>query len=747
MVSPDKVESFKHRMPLSVGTRLGPYEILAPLGEGGMGEVWKARDTRLDRTVALKISKADFTERFEREARAIGALNHPHICQLYDVGPNYLVMEFIEGTRLKGPMPVERAVHYARQILEALDAAHKKGFTHRDLKPANILVTRQDIKLLDFGLAKHHAAVNHSDETLTEALTTKGQIVGTLQYMSPEQLQGKEADARSDLFAFGCVLYEMLSGKRAFDGSSAASVIAAILEREPAPIELGPPLERVIRSCLAKDPDQRFQTALDLKRALGWALEQQPAVRGPFKRWSWVAAAALALGVLAGWGLSRLPRAPAGEQAVRLQLNPPEGGQFNLASVALSPDGRTLAFVAEIKGKSGLWLQPLDGMVSRLLSGTQDANFPFWSPDGKSIGYFAANKLWRVDAAGGTPMVICDVADGRGGAWGSDGTIVFAPVQSTLRRVSASGGASTQLTKLDPARGEDAHYWPQLLPGGRFLYWARGSKPEDTGIYAASLAKPQDSARLIACDSKGLYAAGHLLWLKGSTLMAQRFDPDGLRLRGEPHRVADPVGGFATIGMMLATASDGMLLYGAADTARQFTWLDRSGKSAGTFGEPGDYTTFDLSPDGRRVVVSRPSSSGSDLLVVETERNVWSRFTFSAGVNWFPIWSPNGRSIVFRSGTPWNLFRKDSSGAGNQESYHPVGEPPVAHGLVARWALSDVPGVHVRNQGRPVDSAGDGGRNARGRSQAPPVRARSVRRTGRAVLADAQSAMGGLQFG
>jgi eukaryotic-like serine/threonine-protein kinase len=466
-----------YAVTLAAGIRLGPYEMIAPLGAGGMGEMWKARDTRLGRAVAIKVSKTEFSRRFEHEARAIAALNHPHICQIYDVGPNYIVMELIEGSPLKGPIPTKRAIEYAGQILDALDAAHKQGLTHRDLKPANILVTGQGIKLLDFGLAKQNTAQNGNDSTLTEALTRDGHIVGTLQYMSPEQLQGREADNRSDLFAFGCVFYELLSGRRAFDGSSTASVIAATLEREPSPIEVGPPLERVIRACLAKDPEQRFQTALDLKRALDWASDHQPAARGRFA-WVWVAVAALALGIVGGWVMSQLSRASPGGHALRLQLAPPDGGQ--LFDFALSPDGRTLAFGAVVKERSGLWLRPLDAMDARLLPGTEGAHSPFWSPDARSIGYFAANKLWRISVAGGPPNAICDVAEGRGGAWVSDDTIVFAPVQSGLRRVSASGGPSAELTRLHHERGEDAHYWPQLLPGGRILYWGRG-RPEDTG--------------------------------------------------------------------------------------------------------------------------------------------------------------------------------------------------------------------------------------------------------------------------
>src|SRR6266581_3152321 len=287
-------------MSLATGTRLGPYEILAPIGAGGMGEVYKARDTRLDRIVAIKVSNEQFSERFEREARAVAALNHPHICQLYDVGPNYLVIEFVEGTPIQGPLPLKEAVEYAGQILDALDAAHSKGITHRDLKPANILVTRQGIKLLDFGLAKQSAPLSETDATLTAALTSKGQILGTLQYMSPEQLHGQDADPRSDLFSFGCVLYEMLTGNRAFEGHSAASVIAAILEREPAPLDAAPPLDRVVKKCLAKDPDARFQSARDLKTALAWALEQPPASASAqqSRRWWIPAAAALVLGAV-----------------------------------------------------------------------------------------------------------------------------------------------------------------------------------------------------------------------------------------------------------------------------------------------------------------------------------------------------------------------------------------------------------------------------------------------------------------
>jgi predicted Ser/Thr protein kinase len=468
-------------MPLTAGERLGPYEVLALIGAGGMGEVWKARDTRLDRVVAIKVSQEKFSDRFEREARAVAALNHPHICTLYDVGPNYLVMEYVEGAPLKGPLSLEKAVEYAGQILDALDAAHQKSIIHRDLKPANILVTKQGIKLLDFGLAKHAAPLKDVD--VTRALTDQGQILGTLQYMSPEQLQGKEADARSDLFAFGCVLYEMLSGRRAFEGSSGASVIAAILEREPAPLGQSPgdaprPLDRLIKRVLAKDPDQRFQTARDLKAALSWVLDQPPTTTSkPSRRmWMGIAAGALLIGALTGgFTITRLRQAPAEQSALRVPIYPPEGSLFDfglaIGGNALSPDGRTVAFVATASGTTELWVGTLDGTAAWLIPGTEGAAYPFWSPDGKFVAFFTTGKLQRVDLAGGRPIAICDANRGYGGAWTSDGQIVFGAIGFGLRLVSASGGTPSALTTLDASRSEAAHLWPQVLPKARFLLW------------------------------------------------------------------------------------------------------------------------------------------------------------------------------------------------------------------------------------------------------------------------------------
>jgi Tol biopolymer transport system component/predicted Ser/Thr protein kinase len=675
-------------MPISSGTQLRPYEAQAPLGAGGMGEVWKARDTRLDRIVAIKILNDKFSERFEREARAVAALNHPHICQLYDVGPDYLVMELIEGTPLKGPVPVDKAVEYAGQILDALDAAHRKGITHRDLKPANILVTKQGIKLLDFGLAKQAAPLKETDAT--KSLTEQAQIIGTLHYMSPEQLQGKEADPRSDLFSFGCVLYEMLTGKRAFGGKNPASIIAALLEREPGPLGTAPALDRIVKRSLAKDPDQRFQTARDLKAALNWAWEQ-PSTRSVagrhIQRW-WMAALAsamLILGVLAGRETSHLRQVPHNERVLRLAINPPNAGQFifgfKIGGIALSPDGRTAAFVASSGGKNGLWVRPLDGTDSHMLVAAGDVSFPFWSPDSKSIGFFSGGKLQRVDLGGGAPFTICDVpGPARGGSWSGDGRIIFGTIGSNgLLQVPSAGGTPLPVTTLDVSRGEIYHLWPQLLPGAHFLYWVRGVTPENTGMYVSSLAKPGDRVRLLQSDTNALYAPGgdgkdYLLWLRGGTLLAQEFDVDRLKLSGEPHPVADPVSqvGVSSPIMNVAASNGGQLLYSAANTSRQFTWLDRSGKRLGTVGESGEYGGFRLSSDGGRIVTSRSRRGGGDLWLMDVERGAPSRLTdwgANSGPS-FPVWSANGRTIVFQSGLPnRSLGFKDALGAASKQPF------------------------------------------------------------------------------
>jgi eukaryotic-like serine/threonine-protein kinase len=658
-------------MALSAGDRLGAYEIISQLGAGGTGDVWKARDIRLDRIVALKISKNEFSERFEREARAVAALNHPHICQIYDIGPNYLVMEYVDGLPLHGPLPLAQAAEYSNQILDALDAAHKKGITHRDLKPANILVSRAGIKLLDFGLAKNTGPLKETDATLTMAITGEGEIVGTLQYMSPEQLQGKEADARSDLFSFGCVLYEMLTGRRPFEGPNAATVIAAILDKEPAPLAVAPALERVVRTCLSKDPGQRFQTAPELKRALAWAFEQPEVTPSrPYARLYFAIAAALIIGLLGGWVVSQFRRSGVQQRGLRFDIVPPGNGRFTIGAgsggIAVSPDGQTAAFVATLGGRSALWVRTLDGTVVRPLLGTEGAYSPFWSPDSKSIAFFAEGKLRRIDLSGLTATTICDTpGPGRGGTWTNDGRILFAALATAILQVSALGGMPSPLTKLDAANGDAAHYWPQALPGGNFLYLAQSAKPDGSGIYAASLANPNQRVALETTDTNAIYGSGYLLWMRGTTLMAQPFDSRKLKLTGDAAPLADPVGKSAITGRMnVAASSNGLLLYSASGS-NQLTWLDPTGKPSGTLGEPNDYIIFRISLDGRRVAAAIGNPTRADLWLLDVERNVASRFTFTGAGHSDPVWSPDGRTILFR----WRnaIFRKDASGAGEEQ--------------------------------------------------------------------------------
>jgi eukaryotic-like serine/threonine-protein kinase len=661
---------------MSAPQTIAHYRITAKLGEGGMGEVWRATDTKLGRDVAIKILPASFARdparmaRFEREAKVLASLNHPHIAQIYGVEEGALVIELVEGEPLKGPLPVEKAVEYAEQILDALDAAHQKGIVHRDLKPANILVTKQGIKLLDFGLAKlEHGPIAESDETvtLTKGLTRQGQILGTLQYMSPEQLNGKEVDSRSDLFSFGCVLYEMLSGKRAFDGKSTASVIAAVLERDPAPLQAAPPLERVVKRALAKDPEQRFQTARDLKAALSWALEPQALTAAshnalPYasERKGWIAAIAVLLVALAGLSILYFRARPPQERSARFQIALP--GNTAVNQIHLSPDGRYLAIAATGADGKRLWVRPLDSLEARALPGTEGASFPFWSPDSAFIGFFAQGKLKKIALTGGPPQTLCDAANGRGGTWNRDGVIVFAPTNAgVLYRVPAAGGVPAPVTNLAVPGSQEFHRFPEFLPGGRrFLYEVYQGGPNVDGIYAGSLdgARPvrilpdQSNAAYVSPNGSG--RSGRLLFRRGDSLMAQPFDPERLRLSGEMFPVAEQVGPiFSLIGSAAFSASDsGVLAYwrGGYDM-RELVLLDRSGKRLGVIGKPDRIAFGWLSPDEKRVVfaVPEPTTTTIDIWLSDLARGTTSRFTFG-GINVSPIWSPDGSRIAFLSG-------------------------------------------------------------------------------------------------
>jgi eukaryotic-like serine/threonine-protein kinase len=675
-------------MPLASGTRLGHYEILAPIGAGGMGEVYKARDTRLDRTVAIKVSKEQFSQRFEQEARAIATLNHPHICQLYDVGPNYLVMEYIEGTPLKGPLPLDQAMKYAVQICDALDAAHKKHVTHRDLKPANILVTKAGVKLLDFGLAKIGSVVEADEATMTMALTGKGEILGTLLYMSPEQLQGKPADARSDIFDFGLVLYEMLTGKRAFGGSSHASVIAAILER-PAPsvAEVAPAaLDRGLRKCLAKDPDDRWQTARDLKDEIEW-LAGAPEIgraapsRSRPGRLTGIAAAVLAIALgLAGWMF--WPKTEPPPHVIRFQVPLPENAIFD-QYVSLSPDGLKLVFNAT-GTQAGLWIRDLDALEWRRLPGTEGALSPFWSPDSRFLGFVIGRQLKKIDVSGGPAQTLCETPNAGTGTWNRDGVIVFSSRGTgPLWKVSQAGGVPTAITAVDTARGERAHSLPSFLPDGKHFVYLRQGAPEIAGIYAGSLdSKPteQSRERIQAGALAATYVNGYLFFMRENTLMAQPFDAGRLQLRGEAVPVAEHVGITGAIGIFSISPS-GVLAYraGIQSGTLQLTWFDRQGKIVSTFGQPGNDQLVALSPDGTRGAVrDAPFSTGGDLWTLDFARGMRTRFTFRLGLGSPGVWSPDGSRIAFGTGPVLEaLYEKASSGAGDEKEL--LKEPGKIH--------------------------------------------------------------------
>jgi Tol biopolymer transport system component/predicted Ser/Thr protein kinase len=642
------------------GTLLGPYQIEELIGEGGMGRVYRTRDTRLGRTVAIKTSSARFSQRFEREARAVAALNHPHICHLYDVGPDYLVMEYIEGLALKGPLPADQALKYAEQILDALDAAHRQGIVHRDLKPANILVSKQGIKLLDFGLALMKPGAD--DLTMTQT----GAVMGTPAYMAPEQWEGSQADARSDIYSFGCVLYEMLTGKRAAQ------------DRVP----VAPPFEDVLRTCLEKDPDERWQSARELKHALRWAAAKSrdaPATAAPsqsrFLTAGWIAAGVLAA-ALAALSFLHFREAPPLEQTLRAAIATPEGMAHSFHSFAISPDGRNLVISATVNGKLQLWLRAMNGLQAQPIPLTEDATFPFWSPDSRFIGFFAGGKLKKVPAGGGSPQSLCDVPSSRGGSWNRDNVIVFSPANSgiSIQRVPAAGGVPVDVT-----RTKGVQRYPVFLPDGRhFLYLKRDAVAADNGVYVSSV-DGSENRRVLPDVSGAEFApagngkrAGHILFVRENTLMAAPFDPVGAQITGEVFPVADGVSLTTPSTYLPVTVSaGGVLIYEhtkPGSAASQFGWYDRTGKLLALAGAPGKVSNPAISPDGKLVAFQRENNTGSDLWVLELSRGVETRFTSDPSSNLAPIWSPAGDSIVFasnRSGV-YNLYQKAANGSGRE---------------------------------------------------------------------------------
>jgi len=703
-------------MTVASGTRLGPYEITAPLGSGGMGEVYRAKDMRLERMVAVKILPAHLSsdpirkQRFEREAKSISGLNHPHICVLYDVGHqdgvDFLVMECVEGETLakrleKGPLPVEQIVKYGAQIADALDAAHRSGIVHRDLKPGNIMLTSTGAKLLDFGLARP-TAPQVGTATLTTAspnspVTEQGTIVGTFQYMSPEQVEGKELDGRSDVFSLGAVLYEMLTGQRAFEGRSQISIASAILEGEPTPIRslkpMTPPaLDHAIRRCMVKDPEQRWQIGRDLQYELISIGETTSSVATPLlpsgkrsKRevLAWISAGIFALiAAVALW--LHWSQSTAEERRLEFKIDPPRGADFVLENggggSAISPDGRRVVFVTVSNRGTTLWVQSLDSASARELPGTENAQYPFWSPDSESVGFFANGKLWRLDLAGGPSVPLAAAPSPRGGSWSSQGIIVFAPTASSgLLKVPASGGKPVaQLTAVDPTRGEFTHRWPLILPdGNRFLYLSRGETAGISSVYLSSLERPQERTVLVRETSASpAYSPAHgrrpeyLYWLRQQGLVAQPFDSQHARLSGEGR----PVPGAEAVALTAAIArssvsvsNDGTILFGTGSGRYQVTWLSREGKVLSTVGQPDRYVSLRISPDGARVaaVLADPSAR-SDLWLLELSRAIPSRLTFLGGIFGTGTWSPDGQRIVFHLLSDRRLLQKSATGAGQE---------------------------------------------------------------------------------
>jgi Tol biopolymer transport system component/predicted Ser/Thr protein kinase len=691
-------------MSLAPGTRVGPYEILAPLGAGGMGEVYRARDTKLKREVALKVLPDFFAgdpermARFQREAEVLAALNHPNIAQIYGVEDRALVMELVPGESLKGPLPLETALNYAKQIADALEAAHEKNIIHRDLKPANIMITPAGVvKVLDFGLAAVAQSSDPSNPvnspTLTISPTRAGMILGTAAYMSPEQARGKPVDKRADIWAFGVVLYETLTGQRLFEGETVSDTLAHVLTKQPDWERVPAQVRRLLQACLQKDPKQRLQAIGDWKLML--ADEQQLQITAPSRSRhgiaGWVAAGVVTV-ALAGLAFVHFREKPPAAELSRFQIPMPANLNFPgpTAAAEVSPDGRKLAFpAAGADGKPHLWIRSFDSLDARLLPGTELANVPapfLWSYDSRFIAFLSSDrKLKKVDISGGPAQTLCDAAGVWGGSWSPDGTILYGGFQGAVMRVSAAGGTPTALTGLDRARAERGHLSPKLLPDGRhFLYFRQSTTPGASGIYVGSIdAKPSEQSTKPLLVNEGFpeyYVpspdsdTGYLLFYREGTVLAQPFNPNKLELSGDPVPIAEPVGSASGSGFFSASAN-GVLTYvegngGAGNT--QLTWFNREGKTLGTVGDSGIFSTSALSPDGKLAAVSRLDAQyrSSDLWLLDLMRaGAATRFTFDASIVGDPVFSPDGSRIVFLSNRdgPGNLYQKLTNGAKNEE--------------------------------------------------------------------------------
>jgi Tol biopolymer transport system component len=745
-------------MALSPGTRLGSYQVIALIGAGGMGEVYRARDTRLNRDVALKVLPEVFARdaermaRFEREAKLLASLNHPNIAAIYGLeessGIRALVMELVEGPTLaerigsapfgrprgeqsgpspahraglrvnsvaKGPsgegkaIPIEEALPIARQVADAVEYAHDKSVIHRDLKPANIKVTAEGtVKVLDFGLAKALADEPTEGDignspTLSMNPTMAGVILGTAAYMAPEQAKGKRVDRRADVWAFGVVVYEMLTGKQLYEGETIPETLASVMKEAPAleklPAETPPAIRNLLRRCLEKDVKRRLQNAgearIVIEDVLSGAAPAAVEAATPIGRVArlrqgyggqaflgW-AVAAVTLAALAALAFVHFRETPPQQASVRFEVTPPENA--NAQVFRLSPDGRYIVMRVPEGGRNRLWLRPLDSLQAEPLNGTDGATYPFWSPDSAFIGFFAQDKLKKIAVTGGPPQTLCDAPAARGGSWNRDGVILFAGLTSGIHRVSAAGGVATFLTHLRTDRDTDLQRFPEFLPDGqRFLYLTQ-TDGDDTGIYVGSL-HGAASVRILPDASSAIYvpptspgSAGHVLFRREETLMAQPFDPDQLEMPGEMFPVAEEVRVAANVDFGAFSASDGGMLAYASATLEDdlLIWLDRAGKRLGAVGKPGAIFEAALSPDDKTVAFRLNAPPTSDIWLQDLARDVVSRFTFGPGSSTFPVWSPDGSRVVFRRNTAggggYSMHVKPASGAGTEELLKPPG--------------------------------------------------------------------------
>jgi eukaryotic-like serine/threonine-protein kinase len=701
-------------MPILPGRRLGPYEILSAIGAGGMGEVYKARDTRLDRIVAIKVlpthlaDRAELRERFEREAKTIASLNHPHICTLYDTGHqdgiDFLVMEYLEGETLaqrlqKGSLPIQQVLQYAIEIADALDKAHRKGITHRDLKPGNIELTKSGAKLLDFGLAKLQQDASPATPfsqlpTATHPITAEGTILGTLQYMSPEQVEGKEVDARTDIFAFGVVVYEMATAKKAFEGKTSASVMAKIMEAEPPSMTslqpMTPPtLDRVVKKCLAKEPDQRWQTASDLCGELKWIAEggsqtalPESAGKGFHalgRRESILVLGALllvaAITGLAIWNLKPAPT-PSPKPVSRFTITPPPGQRLAVPDIgpalALSPDGTLLAYVARQGASQQLYLRAMDSPESRPMPATEGALNPFFSPDGQWVGFFAGGKLKKVSVSGGAVLTLGDAGFTRGASWGSQGTIVFGNFAGPLLQVSDVGGTPQPLTRLE--NGETSHRWPEFLPGGKAVLFAAGGGGNWNNARVAVQSVATGERRNVI--QGGMYPhytpSGYLVYAQRGNVVAVPFDPQRLTATGAAVPVVEGVMQSTTNGHAeYSFSATGSLAYVAGDVQSaqlRLVWVSRNGAEQPLAAPGHAYVNPRFSPDGQRVAVGI-SEQESQVWLYDLSRGTLTRFTFQGDNNLDPFWTPDGKRIAFTSNKEGqrNIFWQLADGSGGLE--------------------------------------------------------------------------------